>query len=86
MIRIAVDAMGGDHSPADIVKGAVIAARESGLGIYLVGQQDKIQTELTKYDISGLEIQIVHTDEFLVEGEQPAYAQREMLLSPWQSN
>jgi glycerol-3-phosphate acyltransferase PlsX len=76
MIRIAVDAMGGDHSPADIVKGAVIAARESGLGIYLVGQQDKIQTELTKYDISGLEIQIVHTDEFLVEGEQPAYALR----------
>ena len=76
MIKIAVDAMGGDHAPADVVRGAVMAAREAGLGLLLVGQQEKIKTELAKYDTSGLDIEIIHTDEYLVEGEQPAYALR----------
>jgi len=75
-MKIAVDAMGGDYAPGDVVKGAVMAARESKLGIILVGQQDKIKTELAKYDVAGLDIEIVHTDEYLVEGEQPAYALR----------
>ncbi len=68
--------MGGDYAPAEVVQGAVKAARDYGLGIYLVGQQDKIKTEMAKYDTAGLDIEIVHTDEFLVEGEQPAYALR----------
>jgi phosphate acyltransferase len=76
MFKIAVDAMGGDYSPSEVVRGTVIAARESELGIILVGQQEKIKSELSKYNNSGLDIQIVHTDEFLVEGEQPAYALR----------
>jgi glycerol-3-phosphate acyltransferase PlsX len=75
-MKISIDAMGGDYAPADVVKGAVIAAREAGIGLYLVGQQDKIRSELAKYDTSGLDIEIVHTDEYLVEGEQPAYALR----------
>jgi glycerol-3-phosphate acyltransferase PlsX len=75
-MKIAVDAMGGDYAPGDVVKGAVMAARESNLGLILVGQQDKIKTELAKYDVAGLDIEIVHTDEYLVEGEQPAYALR----------
>jgi glycerol-3-phosphate acyltransferase PlsX len=77
MMKIAVDAMGGDYAPADVVQGAVEAARQAGLGLFLVGQQDKIKTELAKYDIAGLDIEIVHTDEFLKEGEQPAYALRQ---------
>jgi glycerol-3-phosphate acyltransferase PlsX len=76
MIKIAVDAMGGDYAPADVVRGAVMAAREAGLGLFLVGQQEKIKSELDQYDTSGLDIEIVHTDEYLVEGEQPAYALR----------
>jgi phosphate acyltransferase len=76
MIKIAVDAMGGDYAPGEIVKGAVLGARESGTGIYLIGQQDKIKSELEGLDTAGLEIEVVHTDEFLVEGEQPAYALR----------
>jgi glycerol-3-phosphate acyltransferase PlsX len=76
MMKISVDAMGGDYAPDDVVQGAVKAARDNGLGIYLVGPQDKIKTELAKYDTVGLDIEIVHTDEFLVEGEQPAYALR----------
>jgi len=75
-MKISIDAMGGDYAPEDVVKGAVIAARESGVGIILVGQQDKVKTELAKYETSGLDVEIVHTDEYLVEGEQPAYALR----------
>jgi phosphate acyltransferase len=75
-MKISVDAMGGDYAPADVVKGAVMAARESGVGIILVGPQDKVKAELEKQDISGLDIEVVHTDEYLVEGEQPAYALR----------
>ena len=75
-MKISIDAMGGDYAPGDVVRGAVMAARESGVGIILVGQQEKIKTELAKYDTSGLDIEIVHTDEYLVEGEQPAYALR----------
>jgi glycerol-3-phosphate acyltransferase PlsX len=76
MMKIAIDSMGGDFAPQEIVKGSVIGAREYGVGIILVGPKDTIQDELAKYDISGLDIEIVHTDEYLVEGEQAAYALR----------
>ena len=76
MIKIAIDAMGGDYAPAGPVQGAVAAARRGDIGIYLVGQQEKIKTELAKYDTTRLMIDVVHTDEYLVEGEQPAYALR----------
>jgi glycerol-3-phosphate acyltransferase PlsX len=75
-MRISVDAMGGDYAPGDVVKGAVMAARSAQLGIILVGQQDKIKSELAKYDTTGLDITVLHTDEYLLEGEQPAYALR----------
>jgi phosphate acyltransferase len=76
MIKIAIDAMGGDFAPSDLVKGAVMGARNHQVGIILVGQEDKIKAELSQLDTSGLDIEVVHTDEFLVEGEQPAYALR----------
>ena len=75
-MKIAVDAMGGDYAPIEIVKGSVIAAREQGIGLILVGPQEVIKRELSKYDTSGLDIEIVHTDEYLIEGEAPAYALR----------
>jgi glycerol-3-phosphate acyltransferase PlsX len=75
-MKIAVDAMGGDYAPADIVKGAVLGAREYKVGIIFAGQQERIKAELSKYDTSGLDIEVVHTDEYLIEGEQPAYALR----------
>jgi glycerol-3-phosphate acyltransferase PlsX len=75
-LKIAVDAMGGDFAPVEIVKGSVIAAREEGIGVILIGPQDVIKQELSKYDTSGLQIEIVHTDEYLVGGEAPAYALR----------
>ena len=75
-MRIAIDAMGGDFAPEEIVKGSIMGAREHGVGILLTGPQDIIRSELAKDDISGLDIEVVHTDEYLVEGEQPAYALR----------
>ncbi|MEB3288143.1 MAG: phosphate acyltransferase PlsX [Vampirovibrionales bacterium] len=55
---IAVDAMGGDHAPRETVKGAVLAAREYGVKILLVGKPEAIQAELDKQDVSGLKLEI----------------------------
>jgi glycerol-3-phosphate acyltransferase PlsX len=76
MMKIAVDAMGGDFAPEEIIKGSILGAKEHKVGIVLVGQQERIQVEIAKYDTSGLDIEVVHTDEYLVEGEHPAYALR----------
>ena len=75
-MKIAVDAMGGDYAPLEIVRGAVKAAEDYQVGIILVGPQEKIRFELDKYSTRGLDIEIVHTDEWLVEGEAPAYTLR----------
>jgi len=48
MLKIAVDAMGGDYAPASEVEGALEAAREFGVGIILVGRSEEIETELGK--------------------------------------
>jgi len=75
-MKIAVDAMGGDYAPEEIVKGAVIAAKEYGVEIALVGPVEKIEEELAKHDRAGTNIEIVAASEYLVEGEHPAYALR----------
>jgi glycerol-3-phosphate acyltransferase PlsX len=75
-MKIAVDAMGGDFAPGEIVKGSVAGAREHGVGIILVGPEKTIRAELDRHDTAGLDIDILHTDEYLVEGEHPAYAMR----------
>lgn len=75
-MKIAVDGMGGDFAPEEIVKGAVIAAKEYGIDIVLTGPKSLLKKELEKYDCSAVNIDIVHTDEYLIEGEQPAFALR----------
>lgn len=69
--------MGGDYAPEEIVKGAVMGGREFGCEIILVGPQKKIEEELAKNDYSGVNVEVVHTDEYLLEGEHPAYALRQ---------
>lgn len=54
MTRIAVDAMGGDFAPAEIVKGAVWAAQDYNVAIELVGQVDKIQEVLNEIAKKGI--------------------------------
>ena len=60
-MKIALDAMGSDARPAPDVEGAVMAAREFGLTIILVGDETKIKTELAKHNTAGLDLPIVHT-------------------------
>ncbi len=76
-MKIAVDGMGGDYAPEEIVTGAVIAAREYGVDIALVGPAEVMAQELAKHDCSGTNIEIVNASQYLVEGEPPAYALRQ---------
>jgi len=75
-VRVALDAMGGDNAPGEIVLGAVQAAREYGMGVYLVGNETAIRAELAKHDITGLDLPILHTDEVIEMDEHPANAVR----------
>ncbi|UCB43756.1 MAG: phosphate acyltransferase PlsX [Dehalococcoidales bacterium] len=75
-MKIAVDTMGGDFAPKEIIKGSVAGAREHDVGIILVGPEERIKAELASCNTSGLDIEIVHTDEYLLEEEHPAYAMR----------
>lgn len=54
MTRIAIDAMGGDHAPFEIVAGAVWGASEYGVGLELVGKQDQIEQVLDQIDQEGI--------------------------------
>lgn len=76
LCRVAVDAMGGDNAPSDIVAGAVDAVRDGGLQVSLVGDPERVQAELAKHDLDGLPIAIVPSEGVLVEGEPPALALR----------
>lgn len=69
--------MGGDYAPQEIVKGAVMGAKEYGVDLILVGPREHIEPELAKCDRSGVNVEIVHTSEYLIEGEHPAYALRQ---------
>ena len=62
-MKIALDAMGSDARPVPDVEGAVQAAREFGITIMLVGDQDKIKTELANYNTQGLDLPVVHAPE-----------------------
>jgi len=68
--------MGGDKAPGEVILGAVQAAREYELGVYLVGKEDVIRAELSKHNTQGLDLPIVHTDEAIEMDEHPATAVR----------
>ncbi len=57
--RVAVDAMGGDHGPGVVVEGTVLACRELGLRVALVGTKDQLQAELEKRGVGSLPIEVV---------------------------
>lgn len=65
MTRIVVDAMGSDNYPHPDVEGAVIAAREYGVEIILVGDKSKIDPILTSMNPGNLPVTVVHAPEML---------------------
>ena len=77
MIKIAVDAMGGDYAPSEIVKGAVEAVSERpDITVCLTGQEDIIKKELEKYTYKKEQIEIVPASEVIETGEPPVNAIR----------
>lgn len=78
LVKVVVDAMGGDHAPAEPVKGAVEAVKErSDILVILTGQKEVIEKELKKYpDYPADRIQIVHASEVIETAEAPVMAIR----------
>jgi len=77
MITIAVDAMGGDNAPRPEVEGSVLAARELGVRVLLVGQPNVVRAELAKHaPPPNLAIQIVPASEVITMNDHPAQAFR----------
>lgn len=76
-ITIAVDAMGGDHAPAEIIKGAVLAVKEQKeVKVVLTGDEKVIDKELREYDYDKERIQTVHAPEIITNCEAPVMAIR----------
>ena len=77
MIKIAVDAMGGDNAPAEIVKGAVEAVNErTDIHVFLTGKEDVVKQELKKHTYKEDQITVVNASEVIETGEPPVNAIR----------
>lgn len=76
MLKIYVDGMGGDHAPAEIVKGCVQAVNEYHVNISILGVEEEIQKELWKYQFDQSKIQIIHGSEIVGNDDEPAKAIR----------
>ena len=77
MIRVAVDAMGGDNAPGEIVKGAVEAVRRrNDIEVLLVGQEALVKEELSKYTYPDGQLRIVPATEVIDTEEAPVNAIR----------
>ena len=76
-VNVAVDAMGGDNAPGEIVKGAVEAIHESKkVKVYLVGKADAIRAELTGYTYPEEQLTVVPASEIIETAEPPVMAIR----------
>jgi len=73
---IALDGMGGDHAPDVVVDGAILAARELGTRILLVGPQRELEAKLGK-DGASLPIEVVNATQVVEMDEHPANAVRQ---------
>ncbi len=75
--RVALDAMGGDNAPGEIVKGAVDAIhKRKDIKVFLVGQEDLIENELKQYTYEKDQIDIVNATEVIETAEPPVMAIR----------
>jgi glycerol-3-phosphate acyltransferase PlsX len=71
MTRIAVDCMGGDYAPEEIVKGCLLAYKELGLESILVGDEERIKSILKREGFKG-ELEVVHAPEVIQMNEPPS--------------
>lgn len=76
-VKVAVDAMGGDNAPGEIVKGAVEAIRaEKKIKVYLVGKEEQVKAELSKYTYPEEQVEVVNATEEIAMAEPPVAAIR----------
>ena len=75
-MKIAVDAMGGDHGPAVVVEGAVDAVRELGASVILVGDTAAIEHEIARLHVRHLDIEVRHASQVVGMAETPSLALR----------
>ena len=77
MIKVAVDAMGGDNAPVEMVAGAVEAVKiKPEIHVLLVGQEKVIEAELSKYTFDKERIHVVNASEIIATEEPPVNAIR----------
>lgn len=77
LVKVAVDAMGGDNAPQSTVKGAVDALDKSQeIFVYLVGQEEVLKAELEQYDYPKDRLKIVNASEIIEMAEPPVMAIR----------
>lgn len=77
LTKVALDAMGGDHAPGEIVKGAAAAvSKEKSLEVFLVGREEAIRKELEKYEYDKERITVVNAAEVIEMAEPPVNAIR----------
>jgi glycerol-3-phosphate acyltransferase PlsX len=70
-VKIALDAMGGDLAPKATVEGAVMAARDFGIEVVLVGDAEILTRELADHDTADLSIRIEHASEVVLMDDAP---------------
>ena len=76
-INVAVDAMGGDNAPVEIIKGAIEAVNESSqVKVFLTGQEEIIKKELAGYAYNAEQIEVVNASEVIGTAEAPVMAIR----------
>src|SRR5690606_7654922 len=73
-VTIAVDAMGGDHAPQEVVRGALEASRDPGVEVILVG--DTRAVEPLVEGVTGASFRIVHASETVAMGDHPVESLR----------
>ena len=77
MLKIVLDAMGGDNAPAAIVQGAVLALKErKDFAIVLTGDENLVRAELKKCDYDASRIEVVHCTEVITNDDVPTSAVR----------
>ena len=75
--KVAVDAMGGDNAPSEIVKGVVNAVNaRADVKVFLIGQEAVVKQELAKYPFPSEQIELVDAPEVIEMAEPPAVAIR----------
>ena len=76
-VNIAVDAMGGDHAPGEIVKGVVDAVHaKEEIKVFLLGREAEVKAELQKYNYPQDRIELIDADEVIETAEPPVMAIR----------